>query len=79
MGAFEVVRGSFVLGPGYRNVRSDECSAVADEGRARDSVWFRGVAYRVVGLYFARAANGQRELRYVLGPMTERDQEHGVP
>lgn len=63
----------------YVNVRAEECLAeplAAASERGLHVVTYRGEAYVVVGIYFARCPDGGRELRYVLGPPRR---EHDSP
>jgi len=54
-----------MLEPVHLNARADECS-VATVDRGQRVLLFRGKEYTIIGLYFARGTNGQRELFYVL-------------
>ncbi len=52
----------------YLNARADECSAATIE-RGQRVMRHRGEEYIVIGLYFARGQEGQRELFYILRPL----------
>ena len=49
----------------YLNARANECYSAGLAG-GEPAVWFKGEAYFVIGFYFARKAEGERELYYVL-------------
>lgn len=49
----------------HLNARADECSTATVEHGQR-VLRFQGEEYVIIGLYFARGHNGQRELFYVL-------------
>jgi len=50
------------------NARADECSAAVFE-RGLRIVQYQAEGYVMVGFYFARSHNGQRELYYILRPI----------
>jgi len=54
-----------VLEPRHLNAHARECSAVFVE-RGQRFVRYHGEEYLMVGLYFARGLNGDRELFYIL-------------
>ena len=49
----------------HRNARADRCSRPVAE-RGQRFVRFQGEEWLILGLYFAHAHNGQRELFYIL-------------
>lgn len=51
--------------PVYLNATAKHCSAVMVE-RGQRVVRYQGEEYLMVGLYFARGNNGERELFYIL-------------
>ena len=53
--------------PTHFNVRADECSTAVIE-RGHRVVLHRGERYIMVGFYFARGHDRQRELYYILCP-----------
>ena len=57
--------GRVVPDPVHLNAKADQCSTTVVNGGQR-VVRYRGEEYLMVGLYFARGANGQRELFYIL-------------
>jgi hypothetical protein len=56
-----------MLDPIHLNARADDCSSATTE-RGHHFVQYRGEGYIMVGFYFARGTNGQRELYYILRP-----------
>ena len=56
-----------MFNPIHLNARADECSAAVME-RGHRIVQYRGEGYIMVGFYFARGNNGQRDLYYILRP-----------
>lgn len=54
-----------VFEPRHLNAHARECSAVFVE-RGQRFVRYHGEEYLMVGLYFARGQNGERELFYIL-------------
>jgi hypothetical protein len=58
--------------PIHLNARADDCSSgVTEVGRR--VIQYKGGAYVIVGFYFARGSNGQRDLYYVLKPPDDTD------
>lgn len=53
------------IDPVHLNTRADHCSAVVAE-RGQRVVTYRGEPSVIVGLYFARGQNGERQLFYIL-------------
>lgn len=62
--------------PVHLNARADECSAAVIE-RGERVVRYQGEGYVMVGFYFARGDNGQRELYYILRPADENGNGNG--
>lgn len=58
-------RGVRMPEPVYLNATAKNCSAVMVE-RGQRIVRYQGEEYLMVGLYFARGTNGERELFYIL-------------
>ncbi|MGH2452765.1 MAG: hypothetical protein ACRDF5_03245 [bacterium] len=58
--------------PVYLNATAKHCSAVMVE-RGQRVVRYQGEEYLMVGLYFARGNNGERELFYILRHSNGRD------
>lgn len=58
-------RGVGMPEPVYLNATAKNCSAVMVE-RGQRIVRYQGEEYLMVGLYFARSNNGERELFYIL-------------
>lgn len=54
-----------MLDPVHLNAPADQCAPTVGE-RGQRIVWYQGEAYAMVGVYFARGNNGQRDLRFIL-------------
>lgn len=66
--------------PVYLNATAKHCSALKIE-RGQRVVRYQGEDYMMVGLYFARGNNGERELFYILRHSNRDGQPdgHGSP
>ncbi|MDQ7827846.1 MAG: hypothetical protein QN122_10290 [Armatimonadota bacterium] len=51
--------------PVYLNARAEQCSIAGIE-QGRRLIRYAGAHYLLVGLYFARSQDGQRDLFYIL-------------
>jgi len=71
MAADSVSMSARVTEVAHLNARADQCSPATLE-RGQRIVRFQGEPYVMVGLYFARGHNGQRDLFYILRPVNGR-------